>query len=222
MEASLEIFPSKVGRSVSDPVRLLYSGNIGAKQGLLEYCKILHASKEPFDFAINGVGSGADQIAEWAQEVGDTRFKVGPLLSEDGFAEMMYCTDYYVITEKPGLVASFFPSKSIPAMASGTPILAVSSPDSPLGIEMNTYEIGYWSAWDNITAMQHVLSRIPNEFTQWQTNALRRYTEHYARERCLDVFYTAVMSMVGPIGKTAPVLSRRRAPLEVGQSTPVG
>ncbi len=42
----------------------------------------------------------------------------------------------YLITQKPGVGANFLPSKILPALATGTPVLAVCEPDSPLGKEV--------------------------------------------------------------------------------------
>src|SRR5262249_1146357 len=36
----IDRLPSKIGRPPARPVHLLYSGNIGAKQGLLDFCKV--------------------------------------------------------------------------------------------------------------------------------------------------------------------------------------
>ncbi len=128
--------PSRIGRPPSRPVRLLYSGNIGKKQGLLDFCKKLHESSLAFEFRIQAAGGTAAEVENWIASSGDARFRFGPLVSEPEFVRALENTDFYVITEKHGSGASFFPSKSIPAMASGTPILAISSPDSPLGREM--------------------------------------------------------------------------------------
>ncbi len=125
--------PSNVGRPPRRPIRLLYSGNIGGKQGLLDFCEVLHASSASFDFRIHGDGGSAAQVADWVASSGDRRFSFSPLVSEPMFIQALHDADFFVITEKPGSGASFFPSKTIPAMAAGTPILAVSSPESPLG-----------------------------------------------------------------------------------------
>src|SRR4051794_31598547 len=59
---ALQDLPSKVGRVPDRPVRLFYSGNIGAKQGLLDFCKVLQSRSSPFRFRIHGEGGAAGQV----------------------------------------------------------------------------------------------------------------------------------------------------------------
>jgi colanic acid biosynthesis glycosyl transferase WcaI len=190
LSAEIRRLPSNVGRPPGEPVRLLYSGNIGGKQGLLEFCKILHTSPAPFAFRIHGDGGSAAQVAEWVAGSGDSRFSFGPLVSEPGFVRALHDTDFFVITERAGSGASFFPSKTIPAISAGAPVLAVSSPESPLGREMRGEKIGPWFAWDRcgeITELFASLRSSPHEFHGWRQRALQR-SHFFDRERCLDSF----------------------------------
>jgi hypothetical protein len=111
-------------------------------------------------------------------------------VSEPEFARALHDADFYAITEKEGSGASFFPSKTIPAIASGTPILAVSSPDSPLGREMSSQGIGAWFPWNRCSEIGGLLSRLgssPQDFLTWRQNALRR-SQFFDRERCMNTF----------------------------------
>jgi len=190
--------PSKVGQLASQPVRLLYAGNIGTKQGLLDFCKVLQASSAPFYFRIHGDCGMADQVRDWVASRGDRRFSFGPLLEESGFVRALHETDLFVVTEKSGSGASFFPSKMVPAMASGTPTLAVSDPDSPLGHEMRSQGLGPWSSWDRCGEASEVLRSLesrPAEFAAWQHNAVRR-SQDYNREPCLALIERTLREMV--------------------------
>jgi len=207
--------PSKVGRPVGRPVRLLYSGNIGTKQGLLDFCKVLQASPVRFDFRIHGAGGGAARVRDWVASFGDDRFSFGPLVDESGFVRALHEADFFVITEKPGKGASFFPSKTIPGMTSGTPILAVSSPDSPLGCEVRNQELGPWFSWDRCDNTPELLRSLDShheEFVRWQNNAIRR-SQLYDRERCLDLFQQTLESMLQgrPVEMVAPLITTATA-----------
>ena len=148
---AIDKLPSKVGRRPQLPLKLLYSGNIGNKQGLLDFCKALRASDLPFIFQINGNGAGAADIHNWLGTTCDYRFRFGPLTTESNLALSLYNADLCVITEKPDKTASFFPSKLIPIITSGTPVLCVSDPSSPLGSEVLSYDLGQWFSWDTVT-----------------------------------------------------------------------
>ena len=126
------------------------------------------------------------------------RFSFGPLIKESEFADSMHEADLFVVTEKPENRAAFFPSKTIPAMASGTPILAVSSPDSPLGREVRTEGLGPWFSWNEGDAMATLLASLSDrheEFRTWQSNAVRR-SQYFGRERCLDLIESVLMELV--------------------------
>jgi hypothetical protein len=119
-------------------------------------------------------------------------------VSEPDFVRALHDSDFYVITEKEGSGASFFPSKTIPAMASGTPILAVSSPNSPLGREMRSEKIGPWFSWEESRTVPAFLASMQSrgeEFAHWQSNAVRR-SHYYERERCLDLMESVLNDLV--------------------------
>jgi hypothetical protein len=125
---------------------------------------------------------------------GDSRFSLFPVLDEAAFVHALHQTDFLVITEKPESGASFFPSKTVPALASGTPILAVSDPDSPLGREMTTHNVGPWFPWNRCSEVGDFLgsnAAREQEFVTWQQNAIRR-SESFVRDRCLDFVETTL------------------------------
>ncbi|WP_206107820.1 glycosyltransferase family 4 protein [Paludisphaera rhizosphaerae] len=198
MAETIRCLPPKSAGSTGRPLRLFYSGNIGGKQGLLDFCKILQQCDADFEFRINGCGGAAAQVHEWVASTQDPRFEFGPLVDEPGFVRNLHEADLFVITEKPDKRASFFPSKSIPAMSSGTPILAVCSPDSPLGIEMHRHDVGPWFSWDDcdrVGGFLTSLSASPERLDHWRFNALKR-SENYQREACLDRFEGAIRELV--------------------------
>ena len=94
--------------------------------------------------------------------------------------------------------ASFFPSKTVPAIASGTPILAISDPESPLGREMRSQNLGPCFTWDQTGAVVKLISSLGSrgdEFVAWQQNAIRR-AHAFDRERCVDFIELTVSSLL--------------------------
>jgi colanic acid biosynthesis glycosyl transferase WcaI len=194
----IQACPSKAGRTPKQPVRLLYAGNIGSKQGLLQFCKNLGTTTAPFRFQIHGDGGAASEVHQWLTSTGDSRFSVGPVLDEAAFVDALHQTDFFVITEKPESGASFFPSKTVPGLASGTPILAICDPVSPLGREMRAYNVGPWFPWSRCSEVGDFLGSIggrEQDFVLWQQNAIRR-SESFVRETCLDFVETTLHRLV--------------------------
>ncbi|RIK73779.1 MAG: hypothetical protein DCC67_17420 [Planctomycetota bacterium] len=199
MEQAIAEHPVKVGRAPGDPVRLLYAGNIGKKQGLLEFCQRLHASPLQFDFRIHGDGGEAQAIRQWAADVADPRFTVGEFLDERGFVAALISADLFVITEKPGVGASFIPSKLIPCIATGTPVLCLCDAAGPLGQEVRTHGLGIaieWSQFDEIPARLAEIADNPQQFTRLQQNAIDR-AQTYARGPVIDQVERELERMAG-------------------------
>ncbi len=190
LETEIERLPPKVGRNPDSPVNLLYAGNIGDKQGLLNFCRILQQSSSQFRFKIHGNGSAALHVARWVKDINDTRFSFAPFLSEPEFARALHDTDLFVITEVANSVGAFIPSKMVPGMATATPILAICDADSPLGTEMTQSNAGYWFPWDRSHEVGGLLETLPyqyEDFAQRQQRALDR-SRAYDRESVIKRF----------------------------------
>lgn len=195
---ALAALPPKAGRLPAHPVRLLYSGNIGTKQDLLRFCQTLQASDAPFAFRIQGSGSRAAEVRDWIAARGDTRFTFHDLTDEAGLARALHEADLFVVTERAGSGGSFIPSKLIPGMASGTPILAVCDATSPLGRELETARPGPRFDWDDGAGPARLLARLehdPATFVAWQHNALR-HAQTYEREGILDRYAAALHAVL--------------------------
>jgi glycosyltransferase involved in cell wall biosynthesis len=179
-----------------NPVRLLYSGNTGSKQDLLSFCTYLHSVDWPFEFRIHTDGARAQELRDTVAAWSDTRFTVAPLTDEPELAQWLAWCDLYVITERAGAGSSFIPSKLIPALSSGAPILAVCDRGGPLGDELLRHGTGLLRTWTELE--EKGLS--PADFTElstWSANALAR-SAFYSREQGIDRMDAFARSVVHP------------------------
>jgi len=119
---------------------LLYSGNVGAKQGLGDFVKDFNCMDA--GWLLNIHGGGAEAATLRAQVEGMPSVKVGGVLGETEYVAALRRATACLITQKPGVGANFLPSKLLPALATGTPVLAVCEHSSPLGIEVITGGFG--------------------------------------------------------------------------------
>jgi len=201
---TIATLPDKVGRRPEGPLRLLYAGNIGTKQDLLRCCQSLAASDAPFTFQIHGSGGRADDLRQWVEGAGDARFAFGPFLDEAGFVRAIHDSDLFVITETAGSGGSFIPSKLIPAIATGTPILAVSDAESPLGQEVLRAGLGPHVRWDELHELPLLLRQLaddPAPLADWQHQAQER-SGFYRRERVIGTFDEAIRAAIA--GRALP------------------
>lgn len=199
MATCLASLPSKTGREPSRPIKLLYAGNIGKKQGLLDFCRSLAASPIQFQLRIHGNGGEAESIRSWIQSLNDSRFSFGEFLDEPGFVRALHETDFFLITERPGSQGSFIPSKLIPSIATGTPLLTVCEESGPLGQEMREAGLGLRIDWDDVATRLPVefaqLEANPARFTEWQENALKR-SRLYSRDTAIPRMAEFIETMV--------------------------
>ena len=197
MAQAIAALPTKLGRPMASPPRLLYAGNIGTKQDLLHFLRFLRASDAPFQFRVHGNGGGAEAVQQFIAQANDPRFTFGPFLDEHGFAKALHETDFFVITEKSGSGGSFIPCKMISGVASGSPILAVCDPESPLGQEMNLAGCGPqfdWADLGRVPALLRESQANPHQFLAWQEAALAR-AAFYHRDNVIARFDTALATL---------------------------
>ncbi|MBL9138412.1 MAG: glycosyltransferase family 4 protein [Verrucomicrobiales bacterium] len=200
----------KTGRAPSRPLRLLYAGNIGKKQGLIDFLKVLAATAISFDFQIHGDGGEASVVKDWVLNSGDTRFRFGPFLDESGFVRALHTTDLFVICEKPGSGASFIPSKLIPGIATGTPILAICDRGGPLGREVETAGLGMVLEWTEIETLGERLEALSGDgpvFGEYQARCVER-ARIYSRDHGIANIERLLLEMTdrrdAPINRRSP------------------
>ena len=197
----IQASPSKLGRPPSHPPRLLYSGNIGTKQHLLELCRVLHAGEAGFRFRIQGEGSEAGRLREWIRSVGDARFEMHGLSDEAGLARALHEADFFVVTERGDAGGSFIPSKLIPALAAETPVLAVCDGTGPLGREMSENRLGPQFEWQDVGQVPAMLEAVtPEAFIDWQRHAASR-AAFYDRDRVIDIYAHELTKVVQGAGR---------------------
>lgn len=186
------------------PLRLLYSGNIGRKQNLLALLQELQRTPHPFDFAIHGSGAQAGEVEAWVQRSADPRFRFGPFLGERDFAAVLVASDFCVISETADSGASFMPSKLIPAIHAGTPILALCDEHGPLGTEVLAHGLGPWFPWRRVGEIGAWLPGVgDDEHARWRDNCLRRAAD-YSRARIQAGMAAGLRALAAgaPIGAT--------------------
>jgi len=121
--------------------RLFYSGNFGVKQGLPAFLDQFHSVLGNWEIDLHGGGAEAttlrDKVSNWGNWL-----RLGGLLDEPDYVDRLLTTTVCVVTQMPGVGANFLPSKLLPALAAGTPVLAVCDAASPLGREVTLGQFG--------------------------------------------------------------------------------
>jgi colanic acid biosynthesis glycosyl transferase WcaI len=185
----------QMGRHGRRPNLLFYSGNVGVKQGLPDFIKTFKATGTSWQLQING--GGAD-IQRLRQEIhGAENVVIGGVLEETDYVAALLRASACLITQKPGVGANFLPSKLLPALASGTPVLAVCENNTPLAREVNAGAFGVVILPDDSAALKSVLERWsidPSELNR-MGEAARRYGLNFSRQTILSQYEAELLRL---------------------------
>lgn len=180
--------------------QLFYSGNLGIKQGLPEIIAVLSRLPEfesSWKLKIHGEGADADRVRETNSR--PDLFDLGPLLAEDDYIEELLSTSACLITQKAGVGFNFLPSKLLPALACGTPVLAICDKTSPLGMEVLAGGFGEVVEPNDTQALAELLVRWhqnPDQLEHYSSKALER-AKIYQREYILEQYLSEIENLRG-------------------------
>jgi colanic acid biosynthesis glycosyl transferase WcaI len=127
-----------------DPGKFLvvYSGNIGIKQGLRQLIAAIRQVKNPVvQIVICGDGADKKSLLQLGLGVPNLSFK-GTLEIKD-YREMLADADLMVVSLVSGSGSSFFPSKLLSACAAGKPVMAICDADSELASVVERNRCGF-------------------------------------------------------------------------------
>lgn len=118
-------------------VMALYSGNMGAKQGLenlAEAARLLE-SMEKVVFVFCGSGSGREDLVERCKGLKGVRFL--DLQPAERLGEMLTAADIHLLPQRADIAESVMPSKLVGMLASGRPMIATTVEGSELARIVN-------------------------------------------------------------------------------------
>jgi colanic acid biosynthesis glycosyl transferase WcaI len=111
---------------------IMYTGNIGKKQDLMNVVHAAELSKNVRDLVWLLVGEGEERsaIEEALRQRELTNIRLLPLQPAETLAEMYSAADVLLLHQKAAVVDSVIPSKLLTYMAAGRPVLAAVSDKS--------------------------------------------------------------------------------------------
>ncbi len=113
---------------------VLYSGNMGVKQGLGSLLDCAEALRGETDVAFLIVGDGGEKqtLMHLAQERGLSNVSFHPLQPMERLGELLATADVSVIPQKAGFADIVLPSKLSNILASGRPVIAAAGEGTEL------------------------------------------------------------------------------------------
>jgi colanic acid biosynthesis glycosyl transferase WcaI len=116
----------------SDEFLVLYSGNLGVKQGLDILVEAARHLSPGIRIVICGQGAQRDHLTEAIRRYELKNVTMLPLQPDREYREMLVDADVCVITQQPGSGGFFFPSKLLTTLAWEKPVVTVADEESEL------------------------------------------------------------------------------------------
>ncbi|MBT82155.1 MAG: colanic acid biosynthesis glycosyltransferase WcaI [Alteromonadaceae bacterium] len=138
-EADFQAFKKNLSYSSSDTI-LLYSGNIGEKQGLenLVYAadKLKYSSN--LKFMVVGNGANLENLKNLADSLNLTNIRFYPLFDWEDVPKLLAMADIHVVLQRAGAADAVLPSKLTNILAAGGQAIVTCEKDTELGIIENS------------------------------------------------------------------------------------
>lgn len=119
---------------------ILYSGNVGEKQGLESVIDAaVQLSNQPWLFVIVGQGGGKARLEKMVSELGLHNVKFFPLQSYDALPALLKMGDCHLVVQKRGAADAVLPSKLTNILAVGGNAVITAEPETELGQLCESY-----------------------------------------------------------------------------------
>jgi colanic acid biosynthesis glycosyl transferase WcaI len=180
-----------------DRVVLLYSGNMGMKQGL-ELLPVLaqeFAEDSRLHFIFCGDGAFRPQLAEMVRGVRNVTML--PLQPYDQLNDLLNTADIHLLPQRPDAADLVMPSKLTGMMASGRPVIGTAAPGTQVAAALGHCGIAV-PPLDNAALFSAVrnLADAPEQRRALGGAARAYAVEHLGRDRVLTRFETALRGAV--------------------------
>jgi colanic acid biosynthesis glycosyl transferase WcaI len=117
----------------SDAVVALYSGNMGAKQGLelLAETAVMLQNHPGLEFVFCGGGAGRAELMKWCEGLANVRFL--DLQPVERLGDLLGLADIHLLPQRADAADLVMPSKLTGMLSSGRPVVAGARPETELG-----------------------------------------------------------------------------------------
>lgn len=178
---------------------ILYSGNLGEKQGLemiVEVAKFYQDSPNVY-FVIVGSGGGKENLIRLSKEAALTNILFFPLQPYEKLSALLAMADIHLVLQKKSASDLVLPSKLTAILASGGCSLVTATPDSSLYDIISKYNLGIIVEPESISALKEGIDiALNDDLTIYKRNS-REYSELYlSKEAILKAFEKELIAML--------------------------
>jgi colanic acid biosynthesis glycosyl transferase WcaI len=173
-------------------VKVLYSGNLGRKQGLgqvVQLARELSSSRLDIEIVLRGNGNQAGELLEQIRSLGLTNIQLAELQPNEALGTALAAGDIHLVPQRPDAAAFAVPSKVFNIMAVGRPFVATALQDSVLWRLQHQSGAFLCVPPDDAPTFAEAVIRLADDsrLRQELGRRGREFVEaHYAKPRILD------------------------------------
>lgn len=183
-----------------DEFLVVYSGNLGVKQGLDILVEAARHMASTIRLVICGEGAQREHLAEMIRRNDLQNVTMLPLQADAQYREMLVDADVCVITQQPGSGGFFFPSKLLTTLAWEKPVLTVADEQSELVLALRAGKFGVNvepGQPGKLAQAADYLSRHRDELRGFALSG-RRWVEQFEMSRVLREFTEELKVLIAP------------------------
>jgi colanic acid biosynthesis glycosyl transferase WcaI len=161
---------------------IMYSGNMGKKQGLELVLQAALAMRDRKDilFLLIGHGAAKDDLVAQAQTMGLTNIRFEPLQDYIYLPSLLVLPDVHLVVQKKGAADVVLPSKLTGILSAGGHALITAEAETELGVLCRAHPgIGTCVEPESLPAFLDGLERILASDTRAVNTVARNYAEQY-------------------------------------------
>jgi colanic acid biosynthesis glycosyl transferase WcaI len=185
---------------------ILYSGNLGEKQGLeiiLEVARHFTKRKD-VHFIISGTGGGKDKLVKQAEEHGLTNIRFLPLQPYEKLAALLATADIHLVLQKKSASDLVMPSKLTGILAAAGCALVTALPGTSLYHLIHRHQMGILVEPESTLALtQGIEDALLMNLDTLRENARKYAKKHLSKNNILSEFEEQLISIVeerSPVG----------------------
>ncbi|WP_204344462.1 WcaI family glycosyltransferase [Psychroserpens algicola] len=175
----------------SDNFKILYSGNIGAKQDWDFFFAVLEGLKTSTGIEVIVVGEGAEKT-KVVQKIQQYDFvKHFNLVPYEELPSLLSSADVHVLFQKSDVIDTVMPSKLLGMMASSKPSIVTGNKASEVATVYQKSQGGYYFSDNSVDSVIDCINELKNNkelCTQLGANAEQFVVKNYSKENILDNF----------------------------------
>lgn len=179
---------------------ILYSGNLGEKQGLeiiVDVAKSFEQQKDVL-FVIVGCGGGKDKLENLVNESGLNNIKFFPLQPYEKLAPLLAMADLHLVLQKQSASDLVMPSKLSAILAIGGCPIVTAVPGTSLYDIVFKHRMGILIEPESATALKYGIEQaLKTNLNEYSKNA-RRYAEQFlSKEKVLRHVEASLKELIG-------------------------